>query len=333
VLTFDRRLVTNIEIVGKGGRPSNDTVAKAEPVTLDTGPSGVDELGARELYQQSYDLAEAGPNELSCRAAQLHGVWLRLDAHQAGRIEPIGIPPPLPGQPVTQQLTFILVDVDDNTVCGTVTASALGADPSAWGVRMDANTSVLLFVGMENVGHERTRPRIGLRYSPLAADATDCRLAYGLNAAKAIQCPSETQGGLGMRVRVPARAGLTALVDVANAGFAARADGTCPPDAGLPTLTAAGKSLRASGCVQSPREAESVTVTFTGFTQGTADGNVDLLACPPSADDGQILGLRATLSPPAIRRGPAPPPESPALEPAQPRTPAETTGVPVACPT
>ncbi len=318
ILTFDRQLVTSIEILGKGERPANDEPAKAEIVSLATDPGGADGLSSRVVYDQAYDFSQARVDESECdKANDIQGVWLRLEAHQAGRVEPIGFGAPVEGSPSGSELTTVLVNADDESVCGKLRPpSASRSDP--WAVRLDAGTAARLFVGIQNV-EDDPRRSVKLRYWPLSAAATDCAVRPATQdgvAGVACRPDVDARGGLGTRMRLPADATLIMRADVSDAEVAPTDDNGCPREALLPTLSIAGTSLDATGCQPSQEQTDAMTVTFAGFTQTMGDGLVEVVACPPAEGTGQVLGLRGTLATaaaaelPAGQEGPTAEPES-----------------------
>jgi hypothetical protein len=323
VLAFDRQLVTNIEIVGKGGRPSNDDAAKADPVTLDTDPIEAD--SSRIVFEQPFDFAEALTSSPCPQSGlqDIHGVWFRLDARQAGRVAIGSTGEPTGAQP-NADLAFALVSADDKRVC-------TGLQPPGQQVRVNADTAIMLFVGMKNVGHEYTRRTITLQFSPLSVDTTDCREvpvssptattgssspSPALPTSK-MSCEEDTTGGIGMRLRVPSGARLTVSVDVDNAGFAPTPANQCPADLTPPKVFVAGVPLKVTPrCQSSPREDGVTTVVFDGFTQGASDGAVEVAACPPAIAKARIVGLRGTLAVPAVAQEPPGQEQAPAAAPA-----------------
>lgn len=336
VLTFDRRLVRAIELVGKGGRPSNDVPERPEVVTLTTGTIGEDDLAPRVAYEQGFDFAAAASSRLDCRdggdkAKGFHGVWLRLEARQSGRVEVVRPEPPGAGDPqpgaADRELAYFLVDAEDRRVC-----RRLGGSEA---VHLDANATADLFVGMHKVDHDDTRQTIVLRFSPLAALATDCRLARPPGQTKAtVACARGSEGGLGIRLRVPAGAGLGVDVEVRRPGFAPTPDNACPAGAALPRVFAAGAAMTVLGCRASAVAQDAVTVTFGGFTQGGAEASLDLVACEaPGAPDGSgaLLSVRAALSPAVVPVAPAPEPGPESGVPAPAGAPSETAPVALTC--
>ncbi|MFW6034612.1 MAG: hypothetical protein ACOC9R_05685, partial [bacterium] len=334
ILTFDRQLVTSIEILGKGERPANDEPAKAEIVSLATDPAGADGLSSRVVYDQAYDFSQARVDESECGSASgMQGVWLRLEARQAGRVEPIGFGAPAEGSPSGSKLTTVLVNADDESVCGELGPPPAGRS-EPWAVRLDAGTAARLFVGIRNVDEDDPRRTVKLRYWPLSAEATDCTVRPATQdgvAGVACRPDLDARGGLGTRMRLPADATLIMRVDVSDAEVAPAADNGCPREALLPTLSIAGTSLDATGCQPSQEETDAMTVTFAGFTQTMGDGLVEVVACPPAEGTGQVLGLRGTLANAAAAEsaagqdGPTPEPAS-ASEPFS-----ESSDVVVAC--
>ena len=332
VLAFDRQQVTNIEIVGKGGRPSNDEPAKADPVILDTEPTEADYLSPRIVYRQPFDFAEASTSDLMCEESKLHGVWFRLDVRQAGRVAISSTGEATGAQP-NADLAFALVSADDERTCDELQPGQQ--------VRVNADTAALLFVGMANVDNEYTRRTITLQFSPLSAEPNDCRELPSLSPTATtarVNCQENPTGGLGMRVRVPSGARLTVLVDIElappNASFLpaptgnnTTADHKCPPRAS-PTVFVAGAPLTVTPrCQASPRGPGYLTAVFDGFTHGAGDSTVEVAACPPVHGNAEIVGLRGTLAIPAIAQQPPAQEEAPAA----PRAPSGTSPIATPC--
>ena len=311
ILTFDRDVVTTIEIVGKGGRPSNDEPGKSESVALAVGALEEDDLAPRVVYEQAYDFSNAMRNRLECRVPgspasdlRLHGVWFRLEARQAGRVEPVTEEVRSPTE--DQDLTYVLADTEDERACREI--------PDTGRIRVDANSVVRLFVGMKDVNHDRTRRIVRLRFSPLDALASDCTIVRAPEGAPTADCPEETDGGMGMRVHVPAGTELTAAVEVEGGAFVPTSDNQCPNGARLPRAFASGVPLGVTGCQLSPLGEGRLAVVFGVFIQRGTDGPVDLVACPNTDAEDRIIGVHGLLSRSAAPAEPTRPtgPENPA---------------------